>query len=205
MTLQVIGAGLPRTGTTSLKTALEQLLGGPCYHMFEVMPREDHPPAWLEIIGGDEGGFDRVFDGFVAAVDWPASSFWETLADRYPQAPVLLSRRSDPETWWRSVDKTVWESGRKLLEVPDLPFAQVVFGLMDRLGVSEYDDPDAAMAAYETHNQRVRDTIDPARLIEWEPSMGWGPLCDGLGVPVPGEEFPHNNSTAEFRTNAGFD
>src|SRR3954447_22822143 len=51
--LRVVGAGLGRTGTASLKQALERLLGAPCYHMAEVFTHLDHVPVWHAAIRGE--------------------------------------------------------------------------------------------------------------------------------------------------------
>lgn len=115
MTLRVVGAGLGRTGTTSLKVALEQLLGGPCYHMMEVFPREDHVARWQAAGRGQAVDWDALFEGFVATTDWPACSFWQEILERNPDAPVLLSTRSSPEAWWKSARDTIFFG---LMEVP---------------------------------------------------------------------------------------
>ena len=105
--LRVVGAGLPRTGTSSLKEALEQLLGGPCYHMIEVFEHLDHAPLWSRAFGGDAAAWQACLDGYVAAVDWPASFLWREIAAANPDAIVLLSMRADAQTWWGSVDATI--------------------------------------------------------------------------------------------------
>src|SRR5205823_714771 len=114
MTLRLVGAGLGRTGTHSLKLALEQLLGAPCYHMFEVLQHPDHIPVWQQAVDGAGSGtdWDAVFSGYRSAVDWPVAAFWRELADAYPDAVVLLSVRPADE-WWRSADKTIWEISRR--------------------------------------------------------------------------------------------
>jgi hypothetical protein len=99
MTLQVVGAGLGRTGTHSLKLALERLLGGPCYHMVEVFGHPEHVDVWRRAALGETVDWDALFDGYVACVDWPGGSFWHELADAYPEAPILLSTRDSADTW----------------------------------------------------------------------------------------------------------
>src|SRR5882672_8609763 len=108
MSLRIVGAGLPRTGTSSLRLALEQLLGGRCYHM-SVIP--GHPfdlgTGWNGALAGDTPDWHQVFAGYVAAVDWPASLFWRELSAAYPEALVLLSVRNSAEEWWHSADETI--------------------------------------------------------------------------------------------------
>lgn len=206
MTLRVVGAGLPRTGTNSLKLALELLLGGPCYHMLELFERPRDVATWSRATAGESIDWDRLFDGFTAAVDWPASAFWTEQADAFPDALVLLSSRDDPETWWRSMDATVMRQRR---EMPvDLPPEQpmAAFGrLMSDMSARFWpqgQSPDAMMTAYEQHNAAVRATVAAGRLVDWRPGAGWEPLCSALRLPVPDEPFPNVNSTAEFTARA---
>jgi len=204
MTLRIIGAGLPRTGTTSLKQAIEQLSGEPCYHMTEVFPRLDtHLALWQGVLDGDLAAFDEIFDGFGAAVDWPASSFWSELIIRDPDALVLLSRRADAETWWKSIDQTVWEGMRR--DTGFDAWDDMVGGLTARFGVVDLHSREQAIEAYEAHNQAVRDNVPAGRLLEWQPADGWAPLCAALDVDVPDEPFPRRNPTAEFRAMNGWD
>ena len=116
MALQVIGAGLGRTATNSLKLALERLLGAPCYHMLEVLAHPDHVAHWHAAALGEQPDWDAVYDGFRAAVDWPTAAFWRELMAVYPDAIVLLSVR-DPESWWTSAHNTIFRS----LDVPGIP------------------------------------------------------------------------------------
>jgi len=197
--LQVIGAGLPRTGTTSLKAGLELLLGGPCYHMFELMQRreEDDGVLWWAALDGDLDALDKVVHGWAAAVDWPSSLFWRELAERHPNAHVVLSHRGSADTWWQSVDATVWNSMRDHGAMPVIGEFNVKMRTKAGLG-DDWADESVAKRYYERQIDEVTATIDPDRLIIWEPSQGWGPLCDGLGLPVPAVAFGHHNTRAEF-------
>jgi hypothetical protein len=194
MNLRVVGAGLPRTGTHSLRVALEHLLGGRCYHM-SVIP--GHPfdlgEGWNYALAGDAPDWDQVFDGYMAAVDWPASMFWRELSAASPDALVLLSLRDSAEVWWQSAAATIlpvarmalaagWNEGRGLLT------------LLERFtGTEHWDDPATLMAAYERHNTEVRQSVAPHRLLEWHAAEGWAPICRTLGVPVPDLPFPWTN------------
>lgn len=206
MTIRIVGAGLGRTGTMSLKLALERLTGGRCYHMMEVFGRPDDVGAWAKACQGDMPDWRAFFSEFDACVDWPAAAFWREIADAFPDAPVLLSTRSSTDAWWRSVDKTIWEVGRKAMASPGErgPWEQMHEGIMERFDPS-WADESAAKAAYERHNAEVRASVPASRLIDWQPGDGWEPLAAALGVDVPDEPFPHVNSTEEFRTRAGMD
>lgn len=205
MTLRVVGAGLGRTGTLSLKLALEKLLGGPCYHMFEVFPRPDHIAMWREAIATGSTDWAKVFDGFVAAVDWPVSAFWRPISEAYPDAPILLSVR-DTNSWWTSADRTILEGAfRRFPGNEDDPWHVMITELLEKTFTRSFLDEDEAKAAFNRHNEEVRRTAPPDRLVEWEIGAGWEPLCHMLGLPVPDEPFPHANTTEEFRGGAGWD
>jgi hypothetical protein len=199
MGLQVIGAGVGRTGTTSLKLALERLLGGRCYHMWEVFQQPSHVAWWQQAVDGGRLDWDAVFGGFTASVDWPAAAFWPELTARYPDAIVLLSERESADAWFDSVDGTISELFRR----PSGPELAEWFAMAHALLRARFVDApferDAARRAYEEHNRRVRATVPPERLVVWRPGDGWGPLCAGLGLAEPGEPFPHLNTRDDYR------
>ena len=204
MGLKVVGAGLGRTGTHSLKIALEQLLGGPCYHMVEVFGHPEHVPAWQAAADGNMPDWDALFEGYAAEVDWPASAFWRQLSEHYPDAPVLLSTRDSAEQWWHSADRTIFEIFK--MERPPMPDSDAWLEMVTALFHTTFADPldkDACMAAYERHNAEVRATIPAGRLIDWKPQDGWAPICAALGVEVPDEPFPVTNTTPQFREMLG--
>ena len=198
--IRVVGAGVGRTGTASLKEALERLLGAPCYHMIEVFEHLDHVQTWHSAIRGDVVDWSTILDGYAAIVDWPGAACWRSIAAAYPDAVVLLSTRVDAQTWHRSAKATI------LGDVPDdVKAAQphlAEFGDMIGDMFASFDphwrDDDAAMAAYERHNAAVRAEVSADRLVEWQPGDGWEPLAAALGVAVPDEPFPHTNTTEEF-------
>ena len=202
MALKIVGAGLGRTGTKSLKDALELLLGAPCYHMLEVFGRPDHADLWRKAAEGEMPDWDALFDGYEAAVDWPAAAFWREISDAYPDAPVLLSVRDSSEAWWRSADRTIFEVMRRPMDPS--PWTEMVQALFaERFVLPVEKQP--AIEFYERHNEEVRRTIPASRLVEWKPGDGWEPVCDMVGVPVPDEPFPLTNTTEEFRAMAGID
>ena len=189
MALKVVGAGLGRTGTKSLKTALEILLDGPCHHMYEVIEHPESYHYWEEAAAGDLPDWEEVFAGYVASVDWPSAAYWQQISAVYPDAMVLLSTRASAEDWYRSAIATIFD-----FVAPGPPGSPIRIA-----AVGFPRDPEGAMAAYEAHNQHVRDTVPPDRLVEWQPGDGWGPLCAGLGLAMPTAPFPHENTTAEFQ------
>lgn len=191
MNLQVVGAGLPRTGTSSLKEALEHLLDGHCYHM-SVIP--GHPfklgAGWNRTLAEDAYEWDRLFGGYVAAVDWPASIFWRELSEANPAALVLLSVRSTAEVWWRSFSEMILPLARLSL-APDWTEGHGLLTLLERFtGSKQWDHPATLIAAYERHNAEVGEGVPRHRLLEWQATEGWEPICRKLGVPVPNRPFP---------------
>ena len=194
MTLRVVGAGLPRTGTSSLKVALTQLLGGQCYHMSDVLECPDHITVWHQAVRGELPDWHEFFTDYIATVDFPASAFWRELSDANPNAIILLSIRDNAETWWQSVSQTIFQ-----VKV-DLPsFQDMIRDVMGARFTEQWYDQQSAMAAYERYNDEVRSIITSNRLVEWQPRDGWEPICKALNLPIPNQPFPYVNTTAEFR------
>lgn len=194
MGLRVVGAGLGRTGTHSLKLALERLLGAPCYHMIEVFQHPEHVPDWHAAAEGRMPDWDNLFAGYAAAVDWPASAFWRELSEAYPDALVVLSVR-DSEAWWQSTQATIFEH---VGSAPNSEWFAMIQALFAARFTTAIKDHDACVTAFERHNAEVRATVAPERLLVWQASQGWEPLCAALGLPVPEEPFPHSNSKEEW-------
>lgn len=199
MTLQVIGAGLPRTGTDSLRQALTELLGQPCYHMREI---PGHPfdlgPGWELALAGGTPDWEEIYTGYAAAVDWPTSLFWRELSAAYPQALVLLSSRDSAATWYQSVERTILPYAR-MAAAPDWKGGRGLAALFTRFaGMEAWDDPATLMAAYDRHNAEVREGVPPQRLLDWQATEGWEPLCWALGVAVPDRPFPWTNKRDEW-------
>lgn len=194
MSLRVVGAGLGRTGTLSLKLALEKLLGAPCYHMMEVFPRPEHVRIWRDAALGRPQDWRKVFAGFAATVDWPGCAFWTDISAAFPDALILLSVRP-AEAWWKSASATIFPAQKKF---PAGEWHDMAQALFNEKFTPRLDDRDACIAAYERHNADVRARAPKDRLLEWTASDGWEPLCNALGVPVPAEPFPRVNTTEEF-------
>lgn len=201
MPLKVIGAGFGRTGTMSLKLALEALGFGPCHHMREVIDHPEQIPFWRRAAAGEPVDWEEVYKGYAATVDWPGAYFWRALADRYPQAKVILTHRPDAD-WLASVHATIWPvmSGRHELPQGDFRDAMALsVKVVNELTFDEaFDDEAHALHVYHDHIARVRETIAPARLLFFDVAEGWAPLCGFLGVAAPDEPFPRANSRDEF-------
>jgi hypothetical protein len=214
--MKVIGAGFGRTGTTSLKAALERLGFDPCYHMTEVFAHPEHADFWVAAWRGEPVDWDGVLGDYEATVDWPACTFYQELMRRHPDAKVLLSVR-DPERWYESTRSTIYELTR-LLEGSTI--SRVIFGVVGLLVFGgftgrrsslandliwqgtfdgRFEDKAYAIEVFERHNEEVKRRVPQERLFVYEVKEGWGPLCEFLGVPVPDEPFPRLNDTAQMQ------
>lgn len=209
MTLKVIGAGLARTGTLSLKTALEQLGFGPCHHMTELARHPERWPLWSRAFDGESVDWEAIFEGFNSAVDMPACLFYRELAERYPEAKLILTIR-DPENWFDSMLGTLLLKSHqeKVAKTPIASLMPKMFayaakkrgvGLSGTASPTEPPNRAAAIAVFEAHNAEVRRTIPAARLLVFQASQGWAPLCRFLGVPVPETPYPHVNEQGKWQ------
>lgn len=199
MNLRLVGAGLPRTGTESLSIALTYLLDAPCYHLREIVGHPyDLGPHWTAALAGDEPDWDVVFEGYAAAVAWPASLFWRGIASAYPDAHVLLSTRADVETWLDSMEATVVPVARAVAPQDWIGGRGMAVMMECFTGTTEWDDRDVLRTAHDAWVADVRAVADPARLVEWQPGDGWRPLCEALGVPVPDLPFPWSNRREDW-------
>jgi hypothetical protein len=202
MALKVIGAGFGRTGTASLKAALEMLGFGPCYHMFEVYKDPGHAALWHAAADGEPIDWHTLFEGYQSAVDWPAAYFWRGLAGLYGDAKVILSDR-DPESWHASVSATILPSmmselppGAEPHRVAARQMARHV--VVHRTFEDRLADRDHAIDVYRQHRKNVTETIAPDRLLVHQSKDGWGPLCEFLEVCVPDAPYPRSNTREEF-------
>lgn len=198
MALQLIGAGLPRTGTSSLREGLRYLLNAPIYHMSEAFAHPEHARTWVAAIEGDPPEWETFLYGYAAGVDAPFSNCWRNLAAAYPDAPVLLSHRGDPELWYLSMEATVLPRTHEMLKRQDEDPMAPLFKVIFRDLCIDIDDRDEALTGYQRWLDEVRSEVAPSRLIDWQPGDGWEPICRALGLPVPDRPFPHENSSAEY-------
>lgn len=177
LTLKVVGAGLGRTGTYSLKLALEQLLGAPCYHMAEVPAHPEHIPLWHQAIKGKIPDWNEIFGEFRAAVDDPTSHFWKELSQAYPEALIILSVR-DSESWWKSSHNTIFRNaGNDARPVPQSvsDWYAMITDMRHLMFPNGVLDKKAAIEGFEQHYQEVLQTIPTDRLLEWQATEGWEP------------------------------
>ena len=215
MGLKVIGAGFGRTGTMSLKVALEELGFDPCYHMTEVFDHPEHIETWDAAADGYPTDWKTFLKDYEATVDWPACSFYRELMQEYPDAKVLLSVR-DPEKWYESTSNTIYNVRRASTSSP---LAAAIFSIAGvfvphvKRGAQmvnkliwegtfdgRFEDRQHAIGVFVRHNEEVVQSVPRDRLLVYEVKEGWKPLCEFLGVEVPSDKpFPHLNDSGDFR------
>jgi hypothetical protein len=211
--LEVIGAGFGRTGTMSLKVALETLGFGPCYHMTEVFSNPDHILVWEAAVRGEFVDWESLFHDYRATVDWPSATFYEELMERCPDAKVILTVR-DPDRWYESARNTIYNI-QNVASSPVFSLAALFVPRMrhlrraalmaadlvwNRTFDGRFEDREHATEVVERWNEGVKRRVPAEKILVYEVKEGWGPLCEFLGVEEPaGEPFPHLNEGEAFR------
>nr|BAJ05881.1 hypothetical protein [Streptomyces sp. SANK 60405] len=198
--MKIIGAGFGRTGTLSVKAALETLGLGPCYHMLTAFEEPGHLRLWNAAGRGERVDWTEIFARYESTVDWPGCDHWETLAKEYPDAKILLTVR-DPEGWYDSFLQTLaplWSAESDDPEVRE--YLELVRRISARTFDGRLDDRAHAIAVFEDHIRRVRAAVPADRLLVYDVRQGWEPLCAFFGRPVPPDtDFPHLNDRARFQ------
>ena len=195
MALSVIGAGFGRTGTESMKLALETLGRGPCHHMKEILANSEQIALWRAIARGDLPDWEKAFAGYNSAVDWPAAFFWRELSEHYPDAKILLTVRS-AESWYESMAGTIF----KILKASTDPASIGLTLIGESVFEGRFDDRAHAIAVYEKNIATVQAAFTEQRLLTYNLGDGWEPLCRFLGEPVPDVPYPRSNTRAQFET-----
>ncbi len=211
MALRVIGAGFGRTGTASLKGALEELGFSKCYHMQEVFRNPGHAPIWQAAAEGKAVDWGALFADYEATVDWPGCTFYKELTERYPDAKVLLNVR-DPEAWYKSASDTIYRVSRpgfpkSLVPVFVPPLRRFVRMTKTLIWQNTFDnrfeDKAYALKVFNDHIAEVKAVVPAEKLLVYEVKEGWEPLCAFLEVPVPDKPFPRLNDSAAFNRQVG--
>jgi len=199
MTLEVFSAGFGRTGTMSLKLALEEIGLGPCHHMDEVLADPERQIAFWSAAYAGRPDFEAIYSGYRTAVDWPTAAYWRELAAAYPQAKVLLSTRS-AESWCDSFSGTILSIllAPETWPEPARPWLEMVTDVVVDRSLGGKTERDDLIAAFQAQEAAVKAEIAPERLLVFDVRQGWEPLCRFLGKPVPSSPFPRTNSKEEF-------
>lgn len=195
--MKVVGAGLGRTGTLSLKFALEELLGAPCHHMMEVGRNSSQAPYFERAARGETIDWHELLAGYEAIVDWPGCAFWRELSAAFPDALVLLSRRP-LDRWYASASATIFREGAFDLDDPDAVARRDMWHAIRDAFSPDLTDREATIEAARQHNDAVIAETPADRLLIYEPGDGWEPICARLGLPVPDTPYPHVNTREQF-------
>jgi len=214
--MRVIGAGLPRTATTTQAIAFEMLGLTPCYHMRNLlMDLEKGLPLWEAVLDG-KPDWGAIFGDAQSTVDWPAGRFYEQLMEAYPDAKVLLSVRS-ADGWVKSMRETVWGIFYGDSVMRHLSYARTVIDplwkrYIDMMTTINFDPEVGSMipvedtysdagfeAVMHRWNKSVEEKVPAEKLLVWNPADGWEPLCDFLEVPMPSGPVPRTNDTSAFK------
>ena len=214
--MKMIGVGFGRTGTMSLKAALEELGAGPCFHMIDLIMGENKErdlEYWIQIADGEPVDWDEVFEPWEATVDWPAASKWREMVDAFPDVPVLLNVR-EFDGFYKSCENTILavkeaamageltEDANREQPAPELWQAiEKLIWQGDFQG--RFKDKEWVRQMYYERIETIKSEVPADRLVYWELGDGWDKLADALGVDVPDTPFPHLHDTNEFRTEFG--
>ena len=197
MALKVVGSGLGRTGTKSMQTALNMLGVGPCHHMVEVFAHPESRFLWMDAAAG-KPDWDAIFAGYQSMVDYPGAYHWRAIAAHYPDAKVLHTVR-DPDQWFELTRSHGYSAADGPTSKPG-PFSPLFATFTRAFG--EHQHHRAFMTDYfRRHTEEVVRTIPAERLLVYTVGDGWDPLCKFLGVPVPTQPYPSENSRADFIAN----
>jgi len=199
MALKVVGAGIGRTGTFSLKHALERLGFGPCHHMVEVL--ENMPaqlPLWQAAVAG-QPDWEAVYQGYHSAVDWPTARFHAELHKAYPDAKFILGYRS-PKSWAESFSQTIYMALSDISKAPEQQQAwlRMVTELITQNGIPPGLDVAGLERAFIAHVEAVKAAVPAEKLLVFQATDGWEPLCAFLDAAVPDEPYPRTNDRTEF-------
>lgn len=214
MAIRVIGAGLARTGTMSMKAALEELGFNGCYHMIDLLGNPQQVHYWEAASRGEDVNWDELFEGYQATVDYPGCRYYKQFMELYPDAKVVLTVR-DPNNWYESTRDTIYQVmlrtfGEKGDEknAPSFPGdPQLLLRVMELLRKDmwlddfegRFEDREFAIDFFNRWVAQVKEHVPANRLLVFDVRQGWGPLCEFLDVPVPQDKpFPRLNDREAF-------
>jgi len=193
MALKVIGTGFGRTGTDSMRKALNILGVGPTHHMRELGNSATQQEHWLRLVKGDKPDWDALFTGYHACVDWPSAHYWRELVVEYPEARVVLTNRS-ADSWWTSFEATIL----KYINNNDNPDSLAQLLVAEQVFEGRPADRQHAIEIYSKNIEDVISNIAPERLLVHNLGDGWEPLCNWLNLPVPNVVYPVGNTSRDF-------
>lgn len=213
MSIKIIGAGFPRTGTTTLKKALELLGYDKTYHFKDLIANPYKLPHWKELENHGHTDFEALFEGYKATVDFPGYPYYKILLKNYPDAKVILTKRTF-DSWYESTSKTIWKAGPQTIIAKIVLLTKMLFNknlratfkcikfMRNTFLIKEFDnkfaDRSHAEQVFNNHIEEVKKYVPNEQLLVYEVSQGWEPLCTFLNLPLPTEAFPHLNKKEHF-------
>lgn len=215
MPIKIVGAGFPRTGTNTLKQALEQLGYSKTYHFKEMIANPTDLQYWLTLEQTGTTNWDALYDGFEASVDLPAYPWYMEHMEKYPDAKVILTVRPF-DKWYDSLYNTIYQAGPRTLPEKLVMLSKLLFNPRLRAMIKcvkfakrrifevelqgKFEDKAFAEKVFNDHIEKVKATVPADKLLVYDVRDGWGPLCKFLGVPEPAEALPHLNKKENFKT-----
>ena len=214
MSIKIIGAGLPRTGTNTLKASLETLGYSKTYHMKELLMNPKNLHYWLKLEETGSTDWDALYEGCQATVDFPAYPWYKEHLERYPEAKVIMTVRPF-ENWYTSVFSTIWTAGPQTVGEKIGMLLKMLFNTRIRNTIKcvkfskrmifkvhlqgRFEDKSFAEEVFNKHMADVKAHVPADKLLIYDVRDGWGPLCTFLGVPEPKDPLPHLNKKENFK------
>jgi hypothetical protein len=199
--LEILGAGFGRTGTNSLKIALERLGFGPCYHMYEITKNPGHISFWNAAASNSPVEWISFFKSYKATVDWPASAFVPQIYKAFKSSKVIITVRN-PEEWYQSANNTIfhtmanWEANENPETRDRMKMAKKI--ILDGVFWGKHDNKNHCIGIFNKHINEISNVVPKDNLLIFDVSEGWVPLCEFLKVEIPNEAFPYTNTRASF-------
>jgi hypothetical protein len=212
--IKIIGAGFPRTGTTTLKWALETLGYADCYHMKVLLKNPWELKHWEILEKTNDTDWGKLFLNYQSSVDFPGYPYYKIIMEKYPNAKVILTVMPF-ENWYESVSSTIAKIGpqnikEKLIALCRFPFDAKLRAIIKVSRFFEavfwkkqfngcFPNKIQAEKIYNQHIQEVISHVPPEKLLVYKVSQGWAPLCEFLDKPMPKEDFKHLNKDENFK------
>ncbi len=213
MSIKIIGAGLPRTGTNTLRESLEILGFSKTYHMKQLLVHPENLHYWTTLKATGTTNWDALYDGYEATVDFPCYPWYKEHMTQYPDAKVILSTRPF-ENWYTSFYSTIWKAqnppdaeraamGERIAADPRLQSVMKVMGFSKQAMTEDHFqgkflDKEFMEKVFNDHHEEVKRHVPADKLLVYEVTEGWEPLCEFLGAEVPNEPLPHTNKKEDF-------
>ncbi len=218
MSIKIIGAGLPRTGTNTLRESLEMLGFTKTYHMKQLLTHPENLHYWTTLKATGTTNWQELYNGYQATVDFPCYPWYKEHMKQYPDAKVILSLRPF-EKWYNSYYSTIWTAqnppesekaamSERIAADPRLKSVMQVMGF-SKQAMSEdhfqgkFMDKEFMEKLFNDHNEEVKNYVPADKLLVFDVCEGWEPLCKFLDVEIPNESLPHTNKKEDFHIMVG--